>query len=204
MTKPIALCALFALGTGCTTEDPGITKEGFASAAAQATCNWVFACCDSAERTNYGSDQSSCIASMSTTYTALYKDADPQAWDPKMARAQVDSVQGAAQSCPKSYDPTEILSTGIVVPNAGPGDTCTNAWQCTTRFCKGTVCANPIKEGGLCSAGEPCAAGLRCVVDTCKPLQPDGAACVDGTECISGACGGGKCVNSPTYTCDGK
>ncbi len=207
MMRPIALSALIALAAGCVAEDPGITKEGFAQAAAQAVCTWAFTCCDAMEQkavAGNATDQSSCQVNLATTYAALYQTADPKAWDPKAARAQVDAVLGAAKSCPKAYDPMTVLSTGIVLPNAGPGDTCSNTWQCTTKFCKGTVCANPIKAGGTCSANEPCELGLRCVVDTCKPLQPDGAACVDGTECISGACGGGKCVNSPTYTCDGK
>jgi hypothetical protein len=209
MMKPIALSVLVALAAGCTTEDPGITKEGFAQAAAQAVCTWAFACCDAAEQKSVAgaaSDQSSCTVNLTATYAALYVDADVKDWDPKAARAQVDTVLAAAKNCPKAFDAMAILSMGIVVPSKGPGDSCTNTWQCTTRFCKNTVCANPIKAGGSCSAGEPCEPGVRCVGDpgVCKALQPDGAACVNGNECISGACGGGQCVNSPTYTCDGK
>jgi hypothetical protein len=209
LTKPIALVAVLALCPACTPEDPGLSKDQFSQAAAQAACTWIFACCDTAEQKNFAgnaTDKSSCVVNLSTTYAALYKDADIQAWDPKAAQAQVDTVSAAAKSCPKTYDPMAVLSKNIVLPNANPGDSCTNSWQCTTRFCKGTVCANPIKSGGSCSAGEPCETNLRCVTstNTCQALKVDNSTCVAGNECISGACGGGQCINSPTYTCDGK
>jgi len=96
-----------------------------------------------------------------------------------------------------------ISECEVVSPTQQPGDACTHSWECTTHFCKGTVCANPITAGGSCAAGEPCEGSLVCVVGVCQALQPDGAICTVGTECMSGACGAGECYNSEKYTCDG-
>jgi len=117
----------------------------------------------------------------------------------------VDAVLGAAETCPRSYDPAlEIDSRELVSPSKQAGDLCQNTWDCAIRFCKSGVCANPLPSGSSCAAGEPCQSGLRCINGACSVLQPDGAMCTAGSECFSGACGAGKCVVMPSYTCDGE
>jgi hypothetical protein len=205
-----AACA--ATLAACATEDPGLTKDFFPQAAAKAACAWIFACCDTSEQKLFAgnaTDEVSCTSNLTTTYLNLYATADPNAWDPKAARAVVDTIQAASagKACPKAFDPGATLAAAqIVTATKIPGKSCTNQWECTTHFCKNGVCAL------LGDLNEPCASNdqcdqqkkLRCIQGTCQGLQPDGAKCATGNECISGACGGGQCVNSANYTCDGK
>lgn len=208
MAVALAL-VLFASLPSCfmTEEDTSIVKEDFPQQMAEASCTWIFACCDTAERQTVTSatNQAGCVQQLRQSYQSQFLGADPGRWNGDVARAVVDAVRGAVETCPRSYDPAEELATReLVSPTKQAGDLCQNTWDCTTTFCKSGVCANPLPSGSSCAAGEPCQSGLRCITGTCSVLQPDGALCATGTECISGACGGGKCVVSPTYTCDGQ
>jgi hypothetical protein len=208
----VAICL-----TGCTTEkDTGLSKNDFAMEMAQATCNWLFHCCDGSEREDLGkgnwsqywqdvSTEAVCASKLSTKYFDQFRDAQASAWSTGAARSCIDGILESATSCPRSFDPDSALTQcNLVTATKSPGDMCQNTWECTTKFCKSGVCANPLKEGSTCSEKEPCTGGTRCLSGTCSALQPDNASCKQGLECISGACGGGKCVVSTTFTCDGK
>ena len=196
------------IGAGCVPEDPQTSKLDFPASMAEAVCRWMATCCDAAEQTGMpggGIDASTCASQLTTQYRTLFNDAEASRWDANAARELVDSVLEAAGSCPRAYDPADDLGQReLVTPTKQPGDMCTSTWDCSTKFCKSGVCANPLPAGSTCSSGEPCATGLRCIKGLCSELQPDGAVCTIGAECYSGACGGGKCVVLSTYTCDGK
>lgn len=202
---PMSLLAALALSCG---SDPVVDKAQFPTQIAQAVCRWYFACCDIAERGNLkmtAATELECVSQLSASYAMAYQSADATRWDGKQGLACVEKVQAASTSCPKAYDPaSDVAACSMITPTAGPGYPCASNWECTTKFCKSGVCAVAIPAGYECKPDEPCAAGLRCIEGKCKALQPDGAACTFGTECYSGACGGGQCVNSPNYTCDGR
>jgi len=193
---------------GCIAEDPTLNKEQFSSSMAKAVCSWVFKCCDSAERKSYAgtaTDEAGCAVQLTSTYLSLYQTADPAAWMSDAAVAAVQDMQQKALKCDRGFDPSaNLASYTLVLAKRIPGDPCATTWECTSKFCRTGTCANPLTAGATCTATEPCVAPLRCISSTCKALQPDGSSCIKGEECMSGACGAGQCVNSLTYTCDGK
>ncbi len=209
MKKITVILAILWAGltfSGCTLEDPGFSKDEFAQEMARAACGWVFTCCDSAEQGEFSaaSTETGCRSQMRSGYTALFSDADPQAWNMEDAYECVASLDELVDQCPHSLDLSKYLEgCNVVSASKNPGDFCESLWDCSTRFCKNGVCANPLPAGAKCNVEEPCAGDLRCLVGECRALEVDGAACTTGQECISGACGGGKCVVSSTYTCDG-
>lgn len=209
--KNISMIITISLGClvagGCSLEDPGYSKDEFAQEMARAACGWVFSCCDNAEQSQFStsSTEAGCRSQMRSGYSSLFLDADPQAWNPEDAFACVVALDDQVLQCPHSFDLSKYLEgCNVVAPSKNPGDFCESLWDCSTRFCKNGVCANPLPAGAKCSEEEPCQGDLRCLVGECQALEVDGAACTTGQECISGACGGGKCVVSSTYTCDGK
>jgi hypothetical protein len=194
--------------SGCGKEDPGYSKNDFAAEVATASCRWVYACCDSSEQKDYlkvTQDESACVKQITTQYLDLYSSADPKIWNSQEAKACTGQIQESSKTCPKAYDPAVAVDKcPLVNPTKNPGDSCATTWECTTKFCRLGTCANPITEGNSCQGNEPCAGDLRCINGVCKALQPDNAVCTQGRECYSGACGGGKCIVSSTYTCDGR
>lgn len=191
----------------CTPEDPTVSKAAFPAAMAEAVCRWVTACCDQAEQQSQpgSGSEAACQSQVSSQYANLFQGADAELWNGTEAQSLVDQINRAAEECPKAFDPAyEVAKRTLVEPTKQPGDKCTDTWDCSTKFCLNGVCANPLAKDEACDQGEPCVAGLRCLSGVCSELQPDGAQCTTGAECISGACGGGQCVVSPTYTCDGK
>jgi hypothetical protein len=209
MTRAVIGLALGAIlvSMGCTPEDPQTTKEEFPTKMAEAVCRWITGCCDSAEQTSIpggGLDLGACSSQLATQYRTMFSSASEDLWNGLTAQELVDDVLEAATTCPRAFDPNvEMGSKELVTPTKQPGDLCENTWDCSTKFCKSGVCANPLPSGSSCAAGEPCADGLRCIEDSCKELQPDGAKCTVGAECYTGACLAGKCAMGP-YTCDGE
>lgn len=210
MSRAVIGLALGAIlvSMGCTPEDPQTTKEEFPTKMAEAACRWITGCCDSAEQTSIpggGLDMAACSSQLTTQYRTMFSGASEALWDGVAAQGLVDTVLEAATTCPRAFDPdNEMAARELVTPTKQPGDPCENTWDCSTKFCKNTVCANPLPSGSSCAAGEPCASGLRCIGGSCKELQPDGSQCTDGFECYSGSCAAGKCLVTQTYTCDGK
>lgn len=206
-TTLVLTCAV-ALAACWAEEDKKYDKNEFALALAEATCTWVDSCCDAPERDTLlgsGVDRTGCIADKRSDYATYFRDASPEQWNDDEAVSCVDAISELASSCPRAFDADrEVDKCNLVTPNKNPGDMCDNSWDCTTKFCKSGVCANPLPENSSCTEGERCMEGLKCVSGTCTGLQPDGAACATGAECISGACGGGQCVVSEKYTCDGQ
>lgn len=193
---------------GCEKNDPKYTKGEFATAMGEATCRWSFSCCDGIERQRVVGDvqdESECVTQVTARYTELYRDAGTEEWSGTGAVACADEIEAAADTCPRGFDPDAAHGEcTLVAATLEPGDLCSNTWDCSTKFCKGGVCANPLPDGSPCEEAEPCASGLRCISGTCQSLQPDGAECQAGDQCISGACGAGQCVTSANYTCDGR
>jgi hypothetical protein len=208
MSAAVAL-VLFAALPGCwiEEEETSIGMGEFPSLMAEASCTWIFACCDTVERQTVttATTQQGCVQQLRQSYQSQFQGAVSERWNGSVARGVVDAVRGSAETCPRSFDPADqIAASELVSFTKQAGDLCQNTWDCSTKFCKSGVCANPLPSGSSCAAGEPCKQGLRCTNGTCSVLQPDGAQCAVGTECISGACGAGKCVVSATYTCDGQ
>jgi hypothetical protein len=207
--RSTALVTLLTLTlAGCfEEEEKTYDKNELAQALAEAECDWIFACCDSAEqdtKLGSGTSQSACVSSARSKYADLFRDADPEKWSGSAAAACLGTVRSAAESCPRAFDPVmEIDKCEMVAPDKKPGDLCQTSWDCTTKFCRSGTCANPLPDGSQCAPGDVCQTGLKCVNSTCVGLQPDGAACTVGDECYSGACGAGKCIASAKYTCDG-
>lgn len=196
-------------------DDAGYNQSQFASELAKASCRWIFACCDAAEQQAKGSGttwtETDCITQKTTAYLTTYQSADAKVWNGQAARDCVVAVQDKATKCPRSFDvDTQVSSCQFVAATKKPGDYCSNTWDCTTKFCKiGTgdtqgVCANPLAENMACTAGEPCATGLRCAGGKCSALKVDGSSCSSGDECYAGGCVAGVCKVVPTYTCDGQ
>jgi hypothetical protein len=202
------LVAVLALPACLEDEPKKYDKDEFAIELAQRACAWIYACCDTAEKETLlgaGATEASCVSTMTTTYSSLVADARDEDWNGTEAASCIDGIDETTATCPKSFDIAEELDDcKLVEATKQPGDMCESSWECTTKFCKSGVCANPLPKGSSCAAGERCAAGLKCINGECSGLQPDGSACTTGDECISGTCGGGKCVVSATYTCDGE
>lgn len=79
-------------------------------------------------------------------------------------------------------------------------ESCAHDEQCATGFCKkGSFgacgsCAEPVKEGGFCSRGTDCAAGMLCASGSCRVPVQEGAACYSSKPCAPGlVCSGGSC-----------
>lgn len=199
------LCALTLLTCG---DDPGYNNSQFASELAKVSCDWIFACCDSAEqlvKANNATTKSDCIAQKTAGYITVYQSADAKSWNAQSARDCVLAVESKGAKCPRAFDPdTEVGTCQFVLATKKPGDFCSNRWECTTKFCKNGVCANPLADGMACQVDEPCASPLRCANGKCGALKVDGSSCVAGDECYTGACVAGVCKVVPTYTCDGQ
>ncbi len=214
----VAATAFASAMVGCGSDDPPYEISDFAQDMAESYCAWAYgdatlkqtACCDGAEQgvlAGAGS-QAACVTETAAMYQQVFRKVQPEVWNGDAARACVHKVANLATTCERNFMMTMSSMVrnecGLVTSTKKPGDTCNDDWDCSTAFCKSGVCANPIPAGDPCVAGDICAENAICVNDVCKALQVDGAACGSGSECISGACGGGKCVNSQTYTCDGK
>jgi hypothetical protein len=208
MLAALALSISLISFAGCIEDDPEYNTTDFAHRMAEASCSYIFTCCDSAETETLlgsGASESGCITTMRSTYLSYYRDVDAAQWNAKDAVGCIDQINQALEGCPRNYDVTaEADQCNLVTPTKNAGDLCENSWDCSTQFCKSGVCANPLPEGATCTEEDRCETGVYCVNGTCKGLQPDGAVCTVGTECISGACGNGECVQSKTYTCDGE
>ena len=218
MRKALAIYLLASVAFSCS-PDPTVSKAQFPAEIAQASCHYYFTCCvDSSQRQAKvaAATESECNGDLTSQYAASYAAADERTWDGKAAQECVDQIQmvsykpvsGAtsASYCKRGFDPAAaVLSCRMILPVLKAGDTgCTYNWQCTTQFCHSGTCANPIQAGYACAKGEPCASGLACVNGVCAGQKPDGSSCTVSDECISASCGGGKCVNSTRYTCDGQ
>jgi hypothetical protein len=76
------------------------------------------------------------------------------------------------------------------------GQACIDFESCVTgAFCNQGTCA------ALPSAGQPCAQGYLCADDvycstagSCEPRKPEGASCLDSTECVTDRCRDGLCA----------
>ena len=195
-------------GFSCGTTEPPYTTQSFSRGLSEAVCEWVEACCDAAEVRNQPGDgvRVACESELYNGYQTWLSGLAEADFRGDGAQACVAALSQRASSCPRSFDPDELLrNCDFAVPSLQAGDSgCTDHWQCSTRFCKSGICTNPLALGRSCVGGEICAEGLRCIGGVCAALQPDGAFCQAGNECISGTCGGGECVVSTNYTCDGK
>ncbi|HEY0714770.1 MAG TPA: hypothetical protein VGF45_18965, partial [Polyangia bacterium] len=72
--------------------------------------------------------------------------------------------------------------------------------SCGAATCSGTTITSRTcnAEGACVSASSPCPPGQRCMGNRCAlPAKAGlGEACVSGTDCMSGACVGGRCCAS--------
>lgn len=211
------LFALSSFTTACTTEDPVYQIEQFTTDMAQAYCLWIYgdsasqspACCDSEEQKQQlgGGSYSQCLSDMQQELSASLANIDPTLWRGNVAKACAATAVENALVCQRNYDLSfyKLITAEceLVTPEKNPGDICASSWDCTTRFCKSGVCANPLPEDSACVEGDLCQGDSRCIDSVCTAPQVDGAACTSGDECISGSCGGGVCVNTTKYSCDG-
>ena len=179
-TSAVLLVGVFAL-SACFEEEPKkYNKEEFASELAQAACVWIFACCDTPEKETLlgaGATEATCVSTLTAQYSSFVADASEDDWNKSEAVSCVDGIAEATSTCQRAFDvDSELDKCKLVEATQQPGDMCQSSWECTTKFCKSGVCANPLPDGSTCAAGERCAAGLKCVVGVCAGLQPDGSA----------------------------
>lgn len=110
---------------------------------------------------------------------------------------------GATVQCPASSNPCQTASCdpaqGCVTSNVDDGTSCSNGDQCVT----GMVCHSGACTGGMSVS---CPASLNpCEASTCSPSTGCGfvaladgtsctsdSACITGTTCTGGVCGGGS------------
>ena len=202
------LCTLALLSCG---DDPGYNSGQFASELAKVHCDWIFSCCDSAaeQEQELGSKmtKSDCITKWTASYLDTYQSADPKAWNGQAARDCANVVANSTTTCPRTFDPAaKAFACPIVAATKSLGKLCTSAWECTSKFCKSGVCAEPFTDGMACGAGDVCAGSLRCAGGKCTGLKGEGLGCASSDECVSGQCSLGKCTYDPAapYFCDGK
>lgn len=85
-----------------------------------------------------------------------------------------------------------------------PGAPCFD-WQCSGGWCDAAALPPTCKAwpapGSPCAMGALCGPGAFCSAGTCKVLAGPGQPCVTATDCLSGACGGGKCAAAGTGPC---
>jgi hypothetical protein len=223
--RKLLLLSLLAGLVSCGS-DPVQTKAQFPSAVAQAICQYYWTCCaDPTQRAVKitAASQADCVTQVATQYAAMYQSADEKIWDGKAAQACVDKVLLASTApvgntpsttyCQRGYDPNAAVlgcTPPPILPTKTGGDSCMYSWQCKTQFCRGATttaqgtCHNPLVGGDTCQPTEPVAAGSACVQGLVVAQKPDNSSCTYSEECISASCGGGKCVASTRFTCDGQ
>lgn len=120
-------------------------------------------------------------------------------WKPDGLATCADALSSA--SC-------DDLALGVLpsscTPTAGTLDAkaaCAHDEQCSTGLCKkGSFgacgsCAERAKEGGYCSSGSDCVAGLVCANSSCRAPAKQGESCYSGKPCVPGlVCDGGSCA----------
>jgi hypothetical protein len=190
-------------------DDPGYDKTQFASEVAKVHCDWLFTCCDNAEQKDRvtATTELECVSQMTTTYLGVYSSADARVWNAQAAKGCVDALATSASACSRGFDPSSVAFGCQIVPTSKTlGQLCNNAFECTSKFCKSNICAEPFTDGMTCTTGDVCAGALRCVGGKCTSRKPDGSSCTSSDECVSAQCGGGKCYYDPAgaFTCDGK
>ena len=108
--RSTALVTLLTLTLGGCFEEEERTydKSEFAQALAEAECDWIFNCCDTAEldtKLGSGASQSACVTSARNKYADLFRDANPEKWHGGAAAACESTIRRAAESCPRAFDP---------------------------------------------------------------------------------------------------
>lgn len=210
MKRIIVIMAILPYVSCFSSEEPSIAKQDFPLEMAKVVCEWTFNCCDDSEMDLYmelegTKDKNECMLQLMNEYNEIYQDADPGRWNSKEAQHCVDAMLKAANECPRNFDPSyTIAQCNLVTGTIIPGKSCQNNWECNTKFCKNGICAYPIEAGKACSVEEPCESSLRCIEGICLAQKGNDAQCTSSQECLSGSCGGDRCVGSTTYLCDGK
>lgn len=190
-----------------------ISKEDFPQEYARAVCAKIFDCCSAMEAQTIGmflqfDDEDSCALQLEIAVVAGFRE-----FDADIEAELVVYSGGTAQDCLDEVN--DSTCTGILTDAATTcddlfvgqldnGETCTSNETCASGNCQNTRCENPPGLGEACEAA--CVDGLACVIDQCREIEPDGAACLSDEQCESGFCdeaggAGGVCARS--MTCDG-
>jgi hypothetical protein len=169
-------------------------------------CHKMFMCCDASERTSIDStavDEATCRSSMSADAKFALLQAEVAGghvtYRGDHARSCIDAV--AALPCAQWGADFELLRfpacQTIVEGTIATGGVCASNDECVSGFCGSStgalVCAPPAQLGESCDFAR-CVSGLACRTDAsaspakCGQPLPDGAACVDRNDCVSGYC----------------
>jgi hypothetical protein len=125
-----------------------------------------------------------------------------------------DTLRGEGLACGEPGDCTDgftcaqdpiDIETSICTSLLKSGNPCTQHTDCLSGFCDPNteLCAPQVEEGGECPTmlhaqckdGACRSSGLGSYV--CMSLLPDGSICLQGSECVSGACVAGFCRTLP-------
>jgi hypothetical protein len=139
-------------------------------------------------------------------------------YDADAAGACVDLV--ASMSCSEfgtetSLDVSDSDCKQFIIPEVADGGACAQSYECTSNNCVGAT-TQPAKDGAcmpLPTSGQACefdcATGLYCdfSMQSCQPVQANGAACDSNDQCSSAYCtstttSNGTCADKPAR-CDG-
>ena len=208
ITKLILLSFLFI---SCGDEDGNsnsMSASQFSEELSKLICAQIFLCCDSSERSTFYKTEADCVVDMKKAWDTLAV-IDDSSWNGQNAYKVVDETRGLVDSCKRENTFKFILQKyPLTNPTKNAGDKCTTDWECTTKYCLNSVCANVAGAGESCQitkSTDGCADNMVCMSDKkCRPLQTDGAQCAQSYECDSYACSGNKCIRTNTYECDGK
>jgi hypothetical protein len=184
---------------------------------AQALCDRVFDCCNTADLTERFGTNSNVVdyAGCRILYRTLWDGAIDPIVAEGIKAGRVEFNQTNFDACMKSvgelscadFDNSSANCENIFTPKVAPGQTCQADLECVDGTCEfakdapsGSCVAKPapVALGGACMTNGECAEGLYCNAAKCDTRKADGQDCNDDDECQAGACvgdaqGPGKC-----------
>jgi hypothetical protein len=158
-------------GDPCASDGECTAPVGGTSACLGQKCRWLF----------YGKE-GPCIAHYGGETTIVFAD--------------VHATQGTLCDHGFYCAASDGSETRTCHPYLARGQSCTAAYQCTSKICEGPGCAGSScngvcmesQLGEQCSQSSECAIGGYCEFGICVPVKPAGMACQYDADCASGAC----------------
>jgi len=196
---------------GCGDEEnsaDNISQDVFVRELSKTLCSYEYLCCEKSERSPGYSTEAECIVGMNKSWSVV-KLYDNEIWNGTNGYSVISEFKGMLKSCERWNKMRFVFQKyPLTNPKKSAGDKCIGNWDCTTKYCLNSVCANRAKAGESCPSPndtEGCIDNMVCMSDKkCRTLLGDGAQCAQNYECDSFACASNKCIRTSTYECDGK
>jgi hypothetical protein len=192
-------------------ESGSVPLEQMPTRLASVSCELQFECCPSQVQNNplVGSSAEDCTVTVGAFLTLFVASlqasisAGRAAYDGALLGRCIDQLSAAGCTA----DPNQLTGcteeNAFIRPLVEPGGECTQAYECKSGTCLGAgstldetaptstgKCATALPEGSACSDDAECVSG-RCdfFEEVCAPLAAMGESCFSDSECASDTCG---------------